>query len=79
MIHKANQPDVVVHFFDTDSLSGKDLAKIDFLFAQTEAAATGDHDGFVVERVVSTVAILFGARCLQSADRSGDCRKLDRP
>jgi len=52
IIHKADQPDVVVHFFDAHRLSGKDLAEIDFLVAQTDATATRDHDGFVVERIV---------------------------
>jgi hypothetical protein len=41
-----------VNFFDADGLSGKDLAEIDFFLAQTEATATGDHYGFVVERIV---------------------------
>ena len=52
MIHKTHQPNVVVNFFDTDRLAGKDLAKIDFLFAQTDAPATRDYDGFVVEGIV---------------------------
>jgi hypothetical protein len=41
-----------VHFFDANSLSGKDLAEIDFFLAQTDAAAAGDHDGFAVEGIV---------------------------
>jgi hypothetical protein len=43
IIHKADQPDVVVHFFDADRLPGKDRAEIDFFLAQTDAALTGDH------------------------------------
>ena len=39
-------------FFNADSLAGEDLAEIDFLRAQTDSAATGDDDGFVVEGVV---------------------------
>ena len=31
---------------------GKDLAEIDFFLAQTDATATGDHDGFIVEGIV---------------------------
>ncbi|HKS66765.1 MAG TPA: hypothetical protein VJR26_05965, partial [Candidatus Acidoferrales bacterium] len=37
IIHKADQPDVVVHFFDADGLSGKDLAEIDFLPSDADA------------------------------------------
>jgi len=29
IIHKADEPDVVVHFLDADSLSGKNLAEVD--------------------------------------------------
>ena len=39
-------------FFDAYGLSGKDLAEIDFLLAQTDTPATGDHDGFIVEGIV---------------------------
>jgi hypothetical protein len=38
-----------VSFLDADDLTGKDHAEIDFSLAQTEAAAMGDHDDFVVE------------------------------
>src|SRR5215472_2883666 len=62
IIHKAHQPDVVVHFFDADGLSGKDLAEIDFFRAQTDATATGDHDGFVVEGIVDVWQSLVDAR-----------------
>ena len=41
-----------MNFFDAHRLAGKDRAEIDFLAAQTDAAATGDDDGFVVERVI---------------------------
>jgi len=33
IIHKADQPDVVVNLFDADGLTGKDLAEIDFFLA----------------------------------------------
>ena len=32
--------------------AGEDLAEIDFLLAQTDASATGDHDDFIVQRIV---------------------------
>ena len=52
LTHKVHQPDVVVHFFDADGLSGKDLAEVDFFLAQTDATTARDHDGLVVERIV---------------------------
>jgi hypothetical protein len=52
-IHKADQSDIVVNFFDADRLSGEYLAEIDLFTPQTDSAATGDHDGLVVERVVA--------------------------
>ena len=39
-------------FFDAHGLAGEDRAEIDFLLAQTDAAATRDHDGFIVEGIV---------------------------
>jgi len=41
-----------VNFLDADGLPGEDLAEIDLFVAQTNAAAAGDHDGFVVDRIV---------------------------
>ena len=41
-----------MNFLDADSLSGEDLAEVDFFVAQTNAAAACDHDGFVVEGIV---------------------------
>jgi len=51
-----------VYFFDADGLSGKDLAEIDFFLAQTDATATGDHDGFVVEWIVDIRQSVVGTR-----------------
>jgi hypothetical protein len=50
VLHKANRPDVIVHFFDSDRLAGGDLAEVDFLFAQPDAA-TPCEDNLVVQRV----------------------------
>ncbi|MBS1867703.1 MAG: hypothetical protein JSS69_17450, partial [Acidobacteria bacterium] len=50
IIHKADQPDVVVHFFDARGLPGEDRAEIDFPATQANAATTGEHDGSVVEK-----------------------------
>jgi hypothetical protein len=41
-----------VNFFDADGLPGKNLAEIDFFATQANPTAPGDHDGFVVERIV---------------------------
>jgi hypothetical protein len=30
VIHKANQPDIIVHFFEADRLAGKDRAEVNF-------------------------------------------------
>ncbi len=44
-----------MNFFDADGLAGKDRAEIDFFLAQTDAATTGYHDGFVVEWIVDVL------------------------
>ena len=49
-------------FFDADGLTGEDLAEINFLAAQTDAAAAGDHDGFVVEGIVDVRQSGVGTR-----------------
>src|SRR5438552_5434791 len=61
IIHKAHQPNVVVHFFDADRLTGKDLTEIDFLLAKTDAPARGDHDGFTVGGMVDVRQAGVGA------------------
>ena len=52
VLHKTDQPDAVVHFFEADGLSGKGYAEVDLLVVQAETSATGDEDSAVVERVV---------------------------
>src|SRR5499433_4130217 len=52
IIHKADEPDVVVNLLDADGLTGKALAEVDFFVPQTDATAARDHDGFVVEGIV---------------------------
>jgi hypothetical protein len=39
IIHKAEQPDIVLNFFDADRLAGKDLAEVNFFVPQSDAAA----------------------------------------
>ncbi len=52
VIHKTDQPDAVVDFFDTDGLSGKGNAEVDLLVVQAKTSAAGDHDGAVVKWVM---------------------------
>ena len=52
VVHKADQPDAVVHFLDADGLTGQPHAEIDFLAIEAQPAAAGDHDGAMVKRVV---------------------------
>jgi hypothetical protein len=40
----------------------RDLAEINFLATETEAPATGDHDGFIVEGIVDVRQASVGAR-----------------
>jgi hypothetical protein len=50
-----------MNFLDADGLAGKDLTEVDFLGAQTDSAATGNHDSFVVEGVVDVGQSLIEA------------------
>jgi hypothetical protein len=43
IIHKADQPDIVVHFFDADGLAGKDLTEINFLAAPSPTKLFAEH------------------------------------
>src|SRR6266404_7812210 len=52
IIHKAYQPNVVVDLFDAYGLAGEDRAEVNFFASQTNATASGDHDGFIVEWIV---------------------------
>ena len=50
-----------MNFFNADGLAGEDLAEVDFLGAQTDSAATGNHDSLVVEGVVDVGQSLIEA------------------
>ena len=50
VIHKADQPNAFLDFFDTDSLTSEDRAEIDFFAAKTDTSAAREVDGFVMER-----------------------------
>jgi N-acetylglutamate synthase-like GNAT family acetyltransferase len=43
---------MLVDLFDSDGLAGEDLAEVDFLAVETDAAAGGDGDRLVVEWIV---------------------------
>ena len=51
-MHKADEPDAVLDFFDADGLTRQRFAQIDFLAIKADAAAAGDQQGFIVKRVV---------------------------
>jgi len=46
-------------FFDAAGLSGKDRTEIDFILAQTDAAAARDQDGLIEEQIVNVKRKLF--------------------
>ena len=52
VLHKTDQPDAMVDFFDADGLAGEGHAEVDFLVVQSKTSAAGDHDPAVVEWVV---------------------------
>src|SRR4029077_5038211 len=52
VIHKTNQPDAMVDFFDADGLAGEGHAEVDLLVVQAKASAAGDHDRAVVKWVM---------------------------
>jgi hypothetical protein len=41
IIHKADQPDIVMNFFDADRLNGEDGAEVDLFAAEADASANG--------------------------------------
>jgi hypothetical protein len=50
-----------VHFFNADGLACKDRTEINFLATETDPAAIGDDDDFVVERIIDIRQSLVGA------------------
>ena len=61
VIHKANQPDVIVHFLDADCLAGKDCAEVNLFATETDPAAISNDNDFVVEGIVDVRQALIGA------------------
>jgi len=54
VLHKADQPNTFFDFFDTDSLTSKDRAEVDFFAVKTKAPTVGDVDNLVVEVLAAT-------------------------
>ena len=52
IIHKGNEPDVVVNFFDADGLAGKDRVAVNLFVTETDQTAIGDNNHPVVKRIV---------------------------
>jgi hypothetical protein len=52
IVHKADEPNPVFGLFDSDGRASEDLAEIDFLDVEADAAAGRDSDGLVVEGIV---------------------------
>jgi hypothetical protein len=52
VIHKTEQPDFIAGLLDADIFASEDGTEIDLSASETDAAAVGDGDGSVVERIV---------------------------
>ena len=52
IVHKADQPNLVAHLFDTNALAGEDDAEIDLAAIEADAAACGHGGGSIVERII---------------------------
>jgi hypothetical protein len=50
-VHEADQPDVICDLFDAYVLASKHATEIDLAPAKAQAAALGDGDGHIVERI----------------------------
>jgi hypothetical protein len=51
IVHKADQPETVVDFFDAHRLTGERSAEIDFLAENTNSPAASDQRGSIVEGI----------------------------
>jgi hypothetical protein len=52
MVHEVDEPNSIVGLFDSDGLAGEDLADIDFVPGEADAAAGRDADILVMEGIV---------------------------
>jgi hypothetical protein len=60
VIHKTNQPYVVVNFLDADRLAGKDRAEVNLFATETDPAAIGDDNDLVMEGIINIRQALIG-------------------
>src|SRR6202049_2676060 len=51
VFHKADQPNTFFDLLDTDSLTSKDRAEVDFFTVEINAPTVGDVDGLIVKRI----------------------------
>ena len=51
IVHKADQPNTVVDFFDAHSLTRERGTEIYFLFENADPSAVGNQSGAIVERI----------------------------
>ena len=59
---EADEPDAVVDFLDAEPLAGEHGRDVDFLAMQADAAAGGDEDVAVVERIGQFGQTVIAAR-----------------
>ena len=62
VVHEGREPKAIVDLFDSNGLAGEDLAEVDFLAIEADAAAGGDGDRLVVERIVKRGQAGIGTR-----------------
>ena len=51
IVHKSDQPNIVVDLFDAHGLTRESGAEIDFLFEDADPSAVGDQSCPIVERI----------------------------
>ena len=62
VVHEGGEPKMFVDLFDSDGLAGEDLAEVDFLAVEADAAAGGDGDRLVVEWIMQVRQASIGTR-----------------
>ena len=60
VVHEGHQPDFIGDFLDADVLTGKDRAEVDLAAAEADAAALGDGDRAIVQRVLELAEAAIG-------------------
>ena len=66
-----------MNFLDADGLAGEDTAEVDLFVPQTDAAAVGDHDDLVVERIIDVgETLIINLRLALSCSLDEDSLKI---